>query len=238
MIILLIAQALGQTVWLDTVTGQNYDWTFLAKPASEYYQVIDYTNPFTPSNYNFNFNSELPDTCSGQTVTASETVEFADGWMASCSILGRKNMQKVSTIPNGIKLTYQGGDICFENNEIVNRRIVFELVCSTKEGDWQVTSSAYINYCKVGLTKNSIAGCPVQASRAWLWVLGVLIILVGLVAGIWYFAKKCEFPAGLPFKESAQSILTTLSEIGQSGIAKLKAFTNRSGGPAKNYEMV
>lgn len=238
MIILLLAHALGQTIWQDPVTGQSYDWSSLAKPVTEYYQVIDYTNPFTPSTYNFNFNSELPDTCSGQTVTASETIEFADGWMASCSILGRKNMQKVNSIVNGIKLTYQGGDICFENNEIVNRRIIFELVCSTKEGDWQVTSSAYNNYCKVGLSKNSLAGCPVQASRAWLWVLGTLVLLVGLVAGIWYYGKQCEFPVNLPFKESIESVFSRISEIGESGITKLKTLTNRSGGPAKNYEMV
>lgn len=238
MFILLVTLAYSQTVWQDTATGQSYDWTSLAKSESEYYEVIDYTNPFTPSTYNFNFGSELPDTCSGQKVMASETIEFVDGWMASCSILGRKNMQKVSSTPNGIKISFQGGDICFDNNEITNRKITFELVCSSKEGEWQVTESAYNNYCKVGLVKNSKAGCPLLTSRTWLWVLGTVFFLAGLVALIWYYGRAYEFEMKIPFKEFFSTLFTQLAELGDSIVSKAKSLINRASVPKKNYEMV
>lgn len=228
----------AQTQWTDTATGKVYDWTGLQKDSNNFYSIIDYTNPFTPSTYNFNFGSELPDTCSGQEVTASETIVFADGWMASCSILGRKSMQKVSAIADGIRITFNGGDVCFDNNQLTNRRIYFELTCSDKEGDWAIKESAYNNYCVVGMSKKTSFGCNVQTSKTWLWVaLAVLVVLAGLNLA-WNHVKKNEEGFNLPFKETISGFFDSVKEAGEKVSGKVKGLGSSASSNTKNYEMV
>ena len=225
----------AQTQWTDTKTGMDYDWTGLQKDIDNFYSIIDNTNPFTPSTYSFNFGIDIPNTCSGQLVSASENIIFADGWVASCSILGRKSMQKVSAIQNGIRITFNGGDVCFENNELSNRRIYFELTCSDTEGDWLIKESAYNNYCLVGLTKNSSFGCTIKTSRVWLWiVILTLLVVTGLII-YWNHTKKNEENFTLPYKDTIFEFFQSFREALERIVERVKAIRISK---TKNYEMV
>jgi hypothetical protein len=231
-----LAQVSADTTWTDPGSGLVYDWGKLKRGTNDYNEIIDYANPFTPSTYSFNFENELPDTCSGQLVTASETIVFADGWMASCSILGRKGMQKVEKKPDGIRITFTGGDVCFENNQISNRRIYFDLTCSEKEGDWAIQESSYNNYCVVGISKKSLYGCPVKASRAWFWILsGLFIILAALGFARHYFINN---EITFPFRDFWQGAAEKAQEGLGNLTGKVKDLTGKSSGTTKNYEMV
>lgn len=225
----------AQTQWKDSKTGMDYDWTGLQIDVNNFYSVTDNTNSFSPSSYNFNFGIDLPNTCSGQLVSASENIYSSDGWVAGCSILGRKSMQKVSAIKNGIKITLNGGDVCFENNELSNRRIYFELTCSETEGDWEIKESAFNNYCVVGLTKNTRFGCNIKTSRVWLWaVILVLLLMTGLIIACCY-SKKTEESFSLPLRDTILNFFNSFRQAIEKLIGKLKDLRTSS---TKNYEMV
>ena len=190
MLFLLFALASSKTSWEDEETGISYDWSSLSRKKDNYYEVVDSNDFFVPSLYSFNFGSDLPESCTGQFPAAMETIELVDGWIESCSILGRSDMQTVAAIDKGIEVTYKGGDLCYEVSSINNRQITFRLICSKTEGQWEVVQSTYQNYCHVILKKKTIAGCPEEINFSWMWgfmlCLGafVLYCAIGTIANV------------------------------------------------------
>jgi hypothetical protein len=239
MFLLLVTIASSQNTWYDSETGNSYDWGILERSEDNYYKVIDSMSFFIPSIYSFNFGTNLPRTCAGQFHAAMESIEFVDGWMESCSILGRYDMQTISVISNGIQVTYTGGDLCYEVSEINTRRISFRLVCSEAEGDWEIIQSTYVNYCHVILQKKTPAGCAEEPMSSIVWGLLLVLICLGLYFGggtAYNYYTTSEFK--VPHIESINNALGSVQETTQGGIKKVKGYLNEAGAKSKNYEMV
>ena len=239
MFFLLWAVAKSQTYWQDPNTGEKYDWSSLTLKNDDY-QITDSSEFFVPSVYSFNFGKDLTRDCAGQYPTAMETVEFSDGWMASCSILGRANMQNVKKIPDGIEITYQGGDLCYEVYSMTNRQIGFQLICSKSEGNWEIVQSTYTNYCHIILKKKTLAGCPDEFSFSW--TLGLVLLIGGL--GAYFVVGICiNYRNGngikVPHDEFCNRILASFKEFVGGCTDKTKSFIGKeAAGNSKNYEMV
>ena len=179
MLFLFFVLASSETSWEDPETGITYDWSILSRKTDNYYEVVDSRDFFLPSVYSFNFGSDLPDSCTGQFPAAMETIELADGWVESCSILGRSDMQTVTTVDKGIEITYSGGEYCYETYAMSTRQISFRLICSETEGEWEIVQSTFQSYCHIILKKKTTAGCPREIRFNWMW--GLMICIAGVV---------------------------------------------------------
>lgn len=240
MLYLLIISVQSQTYWDDPITGQSYNWKSMKKSEDNFYQVIDSTTPFfIPSIYSFNLGADLPVACAGQYPAAMESIELQDGWMESCSILGRSDMQTVTSMTNGIEITYKGGDICFDISSINNRQISFQLICSKSEGQWEIIQSTFTNYCHIILRKKTNAGCPVEFTFTWVWglafafgSLGVYFI-VGMIINA-YKGVGCI----IPNENFWLGVWGYAREMMDKVMGKLEAINEKSGTKPKTYEMV
>jgi hypothetical protein len=229
----------AEMVWRDPDTGLYYDWSALQQPVDKFYTVKDSYAYYVPSVYTFNFDIDLPDTCAGQTVTAVESISLDDGWVESCSIMGRKDMEEVKSIDGGVQVTYTGGDVCYEVSELSHRQVSFQLICSEKEDVWEIYQSTFVDYCHVILRKKTPSGCPSQSKS---WLIGLGLIVAGLVAycavGAYLNYSRQE-KVEIPHKDFWEKALKHTSSCFESITEKVKDFINKPrGGPSKNYEMV
>ena len=241
MLVFLFVLVNGKATWEDPTTGLEYDWSSLSRKRDNYYEVIDSNDFFVPSIYSFNFDNNLPLPCTGQFPAAMETVELIDGWIESCSILGRSDMQEVKSLNNGVEVTYKGGDLCYEVASINNRQISFRLICSKTEGQWEIVQSTYDNYCHVILKKKTIAGCPQEYKFSWIWGFVLVIGAFSLycIVGTLINSSKGN-GVTLPNQEFWNGLIETTQETTASVIEKVKSFYKAKSLPAKgqNYEMV
>ena len=240
MLILLIALVRSENSWIDSKTGVFYDWSKLSLDAKYYYEIEDKTSYLFPTIYSFNLGKNLLTTCLGQFVSATETVKVSNGYIESCSILGRSDMQVVKTLDTGIEITYGGGELCFDISSITNRQISFQLICSRTETDWEITQSSYYDYCHVILKKRTILGCPVEIENNWSWGFIIFLSVLATYCGIGIFYNVYKHNSiKIPnnnfwnyLRGSLHKIISLILETGRNLIRKEKI-------PAKNdYEAV
>lgn len=136
LISLVIAEEL---YWTDRETFAEFDYSNLQKPYDEPWKVTlgDQASVYTI--FVFNFGQNTPQLCGSQDVAAVEVVQMYDDLFESCDILGRKEMIsygliKPSVPDAGFKITYQGGDLCYDGFDL-NRAITFKLHCAQYESD-------------------------------------------------------------------------------------------------------
>ncbi|OMJ81217.1 hypothetical protein SteCoe_18333 [Stentor coeruleus] len=239
MFYMLIVLVQSQTTWEDPTTGMSYNWKSLKRDPDNYYEVVDSNAFFIPSIYSFNFGEDLPTACAGQYPAAMESVELLDGWMESCSILGRSDMQKVQSVNNGIEITYKGGDICYDVSSINTRQISFQLICSKTEGQWEIIQSTFTNYCHIILKKKTKAGCPVQFTFTWVWG---LIFTLGAFALYFIIGTLINISQGsgciIPHVSFWEGVWEFITDKMTAILEKAKGVSSKQKEVAKNYEMV